>query len=40
MLAEVARALHPGGRLAIELNNYPAIMRTYLPSTVSSGTAT
>jgi hypothetical protein len=34
VLAEVARALHPGGRLAIELNNYPAIMRTYLPSTV------
>jgi SAM-dependent methyltransferase len=34
VLAEVARALRPGGRLAIELNNYPAIMRTYLPSTV------
>jgi SAM-dependent methyltransferase len=34
VLAEVARALRPGGRVAIELNNYPAIMRTYLPSTV------
>lgn len=35
VLTEVARALRPGGRLAIELNNYPAIMRSYLPSSVA-----
>lgn len=29
VLASVARALKPGGRAAIELNNYPAIMRSY-----------
>ena len=34
VLAEVARALRPGGRAAIELNNYPAIMRGYVPATV------
>lgn len=34
VLASVAQALKPGGRLAIELNNYPAIMRSYLPSAV------
>lgn len=34
VLAGVARALKPGGRLAIELNNYVAIMRSYLPTTV------
>ena len=34
VLASVARALKPGGRAAIELNNCPAIMRRYLPSTV------
>lgn len=33
VLASVARALRSGGRLAIELNNYSAIMRGYLPAT-------
>jgi SAM-dependent methyltransferase len=35
VLAEIARVLKPGGRLGIELNNYPALMRGYLPSVVT-----
>lgn len=31
VLTEIARVLKPGGRLAMELNNYPAVMRSYLP---------
>jgi SAM-dependent methyltransferase len=34
VLAQAASALKPGGRLAIELNNYPPLMRGYLPSVV------
>ena len=34
VLAEVAAALRPGGRLAMELNNYPALVREYIPYNV------
>jgi SAM-dependent methyltransferase len=34
VLAQAASALKPDGRLAIELNNYPLLMRGYLPSVV------
>ncbi len=34
VLAQAARALKPGGQLVIELNNYPRLMRGYLPSAV------
>jgi SAM-dependent methyltransferase len=34
VLAQAARALKPGGQLVIELNNYPRLMRSYLPSAV------
>ncbi|HUB40901.1 MAG TPA: class I SAM-dependent methyltransferase [Streptosporangiaceae bacterium] len=34
VLAQAASALKPGGRLIVELNNYPVLMRGYLPSVV------
>lgn len=38
VLAEIARALVPGGRLLMDLNNYPGVLRTYQQSvTVESG---
>ncbi len=33
VLAEVARALRPGGRFALELNHFPWLMRNFLPTT-------
>lgn len=36
VLRQAAAALRPGGRLMIELNNYPVLMRTYLPSSVTA----
>jgi SAM-dependent methyltransferase len=36
ILAQAATALKPGGRIAIEVNNYPALLRGYLPSVVTS----
>lgn len=35
VLAQAAAALRPGGRLGIELNNYPVLLRGYLPSFVA-----
>ncbi len=35
VLAQVAAALKPGGQFGIELNNYAALMRGYLPSVVT-----
>lgn len=35
VLAQVAAALKPGGRFGIELNNYPALTRGYLPSAIT-----
>lgn len=34
VLDEVARALRPGGRFAVELNHYPWLMRNFLPANV------
>lgn len=34
VLAQAAAALKPGGRLALDLNNYAAVVRTYQASTV------
>jgi SAM-dependent methyltransferase len=36
VLAQIAGVLKPGGRLGIELSNYPSLMRRYLPSVVTS----
>jgi SAM-dependent methyltransferase len=36
VLAQAASALRPGGRLAVELNNYPPLIRGYLPSVVTA----
>jgi SAM-dependent methyltransferase len=35
VLAALARVLAPGGEVALELNNYPAVMRTYQQSVVA-----
>ena len=35
VLEQAAAALRPAGRLGIELNNYPVLMRGYLPSVVT-----
>jgi SAM-dependent methyltransferase len=34
VLAEVARALRPGGRFALEVNHFPWLMRNFRPSNV------
>ncbi|MGE5135633.1 MAG: SAM-dependent methyltransferase [Gemmatimonadota bacterium] len=35
VLAQAAAALRPGGRLAVEMNNYPSLMRRYQDVTVT-----
>jgi SAM-dependent methyltransferase len=35
VLSALARVLAPGGRVALDLNNYPAVMRTYQSSIVA-----
>lgn len=35
VLTQAASALRPAGRIAVEFNNYPALMRGYLPSVVT-----
>jgi SAM-dependent methyltransferase len=35
VLAQAAGALRPGGQLVVELNNYPVLVRGYLPSVVT-----
>jgi SAM-dependent methyltransferase len=36
VLAQAASALKPGGRIAIEFNNYPALVGGYLPSVITT----
>lgn len=36
VLAEAASALKPDGRIAFEFNNYPALVRSYLPCVVTN----
>ena len=35
VLAEVARALRPGGRFALEINHYPWLVRNFQPTMVT-----